>query len=130
MSGPALRKVESHSSIHEAALTEASELTELLESLVSKNDNDKAYQIQTSLLGFLYATEASWASVGYIGATVCQGLLSILVIVGYLKAINYNYHLILEKTHRIPRKITVHGCSGTRRSFLMIPDLFKRKKNT
>lgn len=50
MSGPALRKVESHSSIHEAALTEASELTELLENLLSQNDNDKAYQVACILL--------------------------------------------------------------------------------
>lgn len=88
------------------------------------------FWIQIGLLVFFYAIEASWGSIGYMTATACQVLLSVLVAVGYLKAVNYNYHLILEKTHRIPRKITVHGYSGTRRSFLMMPTLFKSKKNT
>lgn len=83
---------------------------------------------QLGLLVCFYAIEASWGSAGYVALTAFQGLLSMVVAVGYVKAINYNNHLILEKIHQIPRAITVHGYSGTRRSFLMMPGLFKRKK--
>ncbi|AIF43631.1 MULTISPECIES: hemerythrin domain-containing protein [Virgibacillus] len=45
MSGPALRKVDSHSAIHEAALNEAIELTNLLDQLVIKEENKKALEV-------------------------------------------------------------------------------------
>ncbi|AOZ90972.1 hemerythrin domain-containing protein [Paenibacillus crassostreae] len=45
MSGPALRNVDSHSSIHEAALEEAKELTELLGQFLMKNELDKALDV-------------------------------------------------------------------------------------
>ncbi|MFD1039000.1 hemerythrin domain-containing protein [Virgibacillus byunsanensis] len=44
MSGPALRKVESHAMIHEAALQEAEELTNVLENLLKENDMDRALE--------------------------------------------------------------------------------------
>lgn len=43
--GPALRHVDSHSSIHEAALEEAKELTELLERSVRQNEREKALEL-------------------------------------------------------------------------------------
>ncbi|EHS58481.1 hemerythrin domain-containing protein [Paenibacillus sp. Aloe-11] len=45
MSGPALRHVDSHSMIHEAALGEARELTELLDRSIKKGELDKAEEI-------------------------------------------------------------------------------------
>ncbi|WP_435921846.1 hypothetical protein [Paenibacillus sp. DYY-L-2] len=44
-SGPALRHVDSHSSIHEAALEEAKELTELLERSVRQGEMEKALEL-------------------------------------------------------------------------------------
>ncbi|MFW5435848.1 hypothetical protein [Paenibacillus apiarius] len=43
--GPALRHVDSHSAIHEAALEEAKELTELLESCIKAGQPDKALEL-------------------------------------------------------------------------------------
>ncbi|ASK62636.1 hypothetical protein CFK37_10975 [Virgibacillus phasianinus] len=45
MSGPALKHVDSHNAIHEAALIEATELTELLDRLVTENQGDKALEL-------------------------------------------------------------------------------------
>ncbi|MDY0405757.1 hemerythrin domain-containing protein [Virgibacillus sp. 179-BFC.A HS] len=45
MSGPALRHADSHSAIHEAALNEARELTNLLDRLVNDNILDKALEV-------------------------------------------------------------------------------------
>jgi hemerythrin-like domain-containing protein len=45
MSGPGLRHVDSHSSIHEAALNEANELNEILTKLLEANETDKALQV-------------------------------------------------------------------------------------
>lgn len=44
MAGPALRKVDSHSSIHEAALQEASELTNIVENLLKEKDQERALE--------------------------------------------------------------------------------------
>ncbi|MGY0691713.1 hemerythrin domain-containing protein [Virgibacillus sp. FSP13] len=45
MSGPALKHTDSHSAIHEAALHEAAELTELLDRLVKDEHFDKALEV-------------------------------------------------------------------------------------
>lgn len=45
MSGPALKKKESHAAIHEAALHEARELTVLLRRCVSENKKHQALQV-------------------------------------------------------------------------------------
>ena len=45
MSGPALKFVDSHSAIHEAALIEATELTELLEKVMKNEDLEKAIEL-------------------------------------------------------------------------------------
>ncbi|MDY0396619.1 hemerythrin domain-containing protein [Virgibacillus halophilus] len=45
MSGPGLRHVDSHSAIHEAALNEAVELTELLDQLIKDSILDKAMEV-------------------------------------------------------------------------------------
>ena len=45
MSGPALRNVDSHSSIHEAALEEARELTAILEHCLQDGDLPKAVEV-------------------------------------------------------------------------------------
>jgi hypothetical protein len=45
MSGPALKQWDSHSSIHEAALGEALELTELLRQCLDKQDLEKALEV-------------------------------------------------------------------------------------
>lgn len=45
MSGPALRHMDSHSLIHEAALGEARELTELLDRSIRKGELEKAAEI-------------------------------------------------------------------------------------
>jgi len=45
MSGPALKHIDSHSAIHEAALTEAEELTELLAKLIKSDASDKALEL-------------------------------------------------------------------------------------
>ncbi|MFC7680157.1 hemerythrin domain-containing protein [Paenibacillus sp. GCM10028914] len=44
MTGPALRKVDSHSSIHDAALGEAAQLTELLRRCLEAGEHDKAFE--------------------------------------------------------------------------------------
>lgn len=50
MSGPALRKVDSHSAIHEAALNEAAELTSLLTKLVNGDHKEKAKELAYVLI--------------------------------------------------------------------------------
>jgi Hemerythrin HHE cation binding domain len=45
MSGPSLKKVDSHSSIHEAALNEAKELRELLRKCLEDGEQEKALQV-------------------------------------------------------------------------------------
>jgi hypothetical protein len=45
MSGPSLRKIDAHSSIHEAALNEARELRELYRHCLVKGKKDKALQV-------------------------------------------------------------------------------------
>ncbi|GIP55175.1 hypothetical protein J42TS3_42100 [Paenibacillus vini] len=45
MSGPALRKVDSHSSIHEAALEEARELTELFGRALELGERERALEL-------------------------------------------------------------------------------------
>ncbi|GAA0611341.1 hypothetical protein GCM10009001_30730 [Virgibacillus siamensis] len=50
MSGPALRKVDSHSAIHEAALNEAVELTELLSKLLKGDHTEKAEEMAYVLI--------------------------------------------------------------------------------
>ncbi|MEX2460324.1 MAG: hemerythrin domain-containing protein [Paenibacillaceae bacterium] len=45
MSGPALKQWDSHSSIHESALGEALELTELLRQCISNQDFEKALEV-------------------------------------------------------------------------------------
>lgn len=44
MTGPALRKLDSHAAIHEAALLEAIELTAIMEKLLKENDQDRALE--------------------------------------------------------------------------------------
>ena len=45
MSGPALKHVDSHSAIHEAALIEATELTELLTKVIRDGHTEKALEL-------------------------------------------------------------------------------------
>lgn len=45
MSGPALRSRDSHSSIHEAALSEAKDLTELIGNLLRDNQDGQAIEV-------------------------------------------------------------------------------------
>ncbi|MGN7359537.1 hemerythrin domain-containing protein [Paenibacillus sp. SAF-054] len=45
MSGPALRNVDSHASIHEAALEEARELTAMLAQCLNAGDADRALEV-------------------------------------------------------------------------------------
>ncbi|WP_259392095.1 hemerythrin domain-containing protein [Paenibacillus thiaminolyticus] len=45
LTGPALKHVDSHSAIHEAALEEAKELTELLESCIEAGKTDEALEL-------------------------------------------------------------------------------------
>ncbi|MFD1361033.1 hypothetical protein [Lentibacillus salinarum] len=44
MAGPALRKADSHASIHEAALQEARELTNILGNLLKQRETDNALE--------------------------------------------------------------------------------------
>lgn len=44
MSGPGLKQIDSHSAIHEAALNEAMELNDILESLYKNNELEKALE--------------------------------------------------------------------------------------
>ncbi|WP_241536044.1 hemerythrin domain-containing protein [Indiicoccus explosivorum] len=44
LSGPALRKVDSHTAIHEAALQEAAELTNVLHNLLLEGDKERALE--------------------------------------------------------------------------------------
>jgi len=44
MLGPALKHLDSHSSIHDAAIGEAEQLTELLRICLERNELDKAYE--------------------------------------------------------------------------------------
>jgi hypothetical protein len=50
MSGPSLKKQDSHSSIHEAALNEAKELRELFRKCIESGDTDKALQVAAIVL--------------------------------------------------------------------------------
>lgn len=45
MTGPALRRVDSHSSIHEAMLEEARELTDLLSMCISRQELERAAEV-------------------------------------------------------------------------------------
>lgn len=55
MSGPALRKADSHSLIHQAALGEARELTEILENCIMKGELEQALDVA-------YITLEHWES--------------------------------------------------------------------
>ncbi|MNE32962.1 hypothetical protein D3C80_1266010 [compost metagenome] len=55
MSGPALRKVVSHSLIHQAALGEARELTDILERVVEQHEMERALEVA-------YITLEHWES--------------------------------------------------------------------
>lgn len=55
MSGPGLKKVDSHAAIHEAALNEARELTDLMAKLIHQRQMDKA--LETA-----YITVEQWES--------------------------------------------------------------------
>lgn len=50
MSGPALKRVDSHSAIHEAALNEAIELTNMLDRLFQNNQEDEALELAYVLI--------------------------------------------------------------------------------
>ncbi|TMN23685.1 hemerythrin domain-containing protein [Lentibacillus cibarius] len=50
MSGPALKRIDSHSAIHEATLNEAIELTKMLEKLVDNSQEEKAMELSYVLL--------------------------------------------------------------------------------
>lgn len=50
MSGPALKHVDSHTAIHEAALNEAIELTNLLDKLVQDKQTEKATELSYVLI--------------------------------------------------------------------------------
>ncbi|WP_010530762.1 hemerythrin domain-containing protein [Lentibacillus jeotgali] len=50
MSGPALKHVDSHSAIHEAALNEAIELTNMLDTLHQENEKEKALELAYVLI--------------------------------------------------------------------------------
>src|SRR5699024_666563 len=50
MSGPALKHDDSHSAIHEAALNEAIELTNMLDTLHQKNEKEKALELAYVLI--------------------------------------------------------------------------------
>lgn len=54
----------------------------------------------------------------YVLLTALQILLTLFVLYRLKQAIDYNYMLILEKTHQIPRKITSSGDNGHRSTFL------------
>lgn len=45
MSGPGLKKLDSHAAIHEAALNEAIELNKLLFALLKKGDEKRALEV-------------------------------------------------------------------------------------
>ncbi|WP_249870004.1 hypothetical protein [Oceanobacillus saliphilus] len=49
--------------------------------------------------------------------TAIQVLLTATILYKMKKAIDYNYALILEKTHETPRRITTSGYNGTRSTF-------------
>lgn len=53
-----------------------------------------------------------------IFAGMIQLVISALLLLGVLRAIDRNYRLVLEKTHRIPRNLTDRGADGARASFL------------
>lgn len=50
MSGPSLRKRDAHTSIHEAALHEAQELTHLFQQCLANHDEQKAIQVADILI--------------------------------------------------------------------------------
>ncbi|SFD77419.1 Hemerythrin HHE cation binding domain-containing protein [Lentibacillus persicus] len=50
MSGPALKRVDSHSAIHEAALNEAIELTNMLDKLFQNNQEEEALELAYVLI--------------------------------------------------------------------------------
>ncbi|WP_028782180.1 hypothetical protein [Thalassobacillus devorans] len=53
-----------------------------------------------------------------IFAGMIQLVISAMLLLGMLRAIDRNYRLVLEKTHRIPRNLTYRGADGARASFL------------
>ena len=77
----------------------------------------RVFLIQLLLFITFYVVEQSPQNIFYILSAVSQLLLGMIVGYRLLKAINYNYTLILEKTHQIPRNHTKDGISGRRSSF-------------
>lgn len=55
MSGPGLKKADSHAAIHEAALNEARELTDMVRTLLNQGDKEKALEVA-------YVTLEHWES--------------------------------------------------------------------
>lgn len=54
----------------------------------------------------------------HVALELFQVILAIFVLYKLYQALEYNYQLILEKTHQVPRKITNNGYNGTTKTFI------------
>nr|WP_304213305.1 hypothetical protein [Fredinandcohnia onubensis] len=69
------------------------------------------------LIGIFLLTDTTLNLLYYSSLYALQSVISALVLLRYKKAIDRNYKLILEKTHKIPRNLTKGGDLGSQSSF-------------
>lgn len=77
----------------------------------------KVIFIQIVILLTIFLLKDSIQNIFYIPLYALQIILSALVLIRYKKAVDRNYTLILEKTHKIPRNLTKGGNLGSQTSF-------------
>ncbi|MCC3355512.1 hypothetical protein [Bacillus sp. REN16] len=77
----------------------------------------KVFFTQLGILLVIVLLKDSIQSFLYIPLSVLQILVTALVLIRYKKAVDRNYTLILEKTHKIPRNLTKGGDLGSQTSF-------------
>ncbi|UJL46692.1 hypothetical protein KFZ58_01665 [Virgibacillus sp. NKC19-16] len=78
----------------------------------------KLFFIQLLLVISIFATELAGINVLPTALGIIQILLGAFFIFKFIKAIDRNYQLVLEKTHQIPSELTSRGANGTQSSFI------------
>ncbi|QHS23227.1 hypothetical protein GWK91_09810 [Virgibacillus sp. MSP4-1] len=75
------------------------------------------FLIQFAWLGGLYIIHEAALEFLFITGSVAQILITLFLIYRIKKALDYNYLLVMEKTHQIPRNITRNRNFGMKSSF-------------
>ncbi|MEH7224919.1 hypothetical protein V7112_14015 [Bacillus sp. JJ1566] len=80
----------------------------------------KVFFFQFVILLVIFLLKDSIQDLLYIPLYALQIIVTSVVLIRYKKAVDRNYALILEKTHKIPRNLTKGGSLGSQTSFFEI----------